>query len=77
MQNARSSGSKNERSLEVHTSNNKNSDSENKDIPLKASDKRELRHPVKPIRQNESTLGTRIMSNEDSEEENYHRSKKG
>ena len=72
MQNPRSSGSKNEQSIGVQATNIENSDSENEDIPLKVSAMRELRHSAKPIRQNDTTLNTTVIFNEESDEEDYH-----
>ena len=37
------------RSIGVHASNIENSDSENKDHPLRASGFKDLRHPAKPL----------------------------
>ena len=46
MQNARLSGSKNERSIRVHASNVENSDTEDEDnYPPRAAEKHELRYP--------------------------------
>ena len=44
--NSKSLGSK---SIRVHASNNKNSESENEDYPLKASGSNDLRRPAKPL----------------------------
>ena len=46
-------------------------DSINEDIPLEASEMRELRHPAKPIHQND-TLDATVIFNEESDEEDYH-----
>ena len=67
------SGSKSIRSNGVHASNIENSDIENKDDhPLRASNMRELRNPARPLCQNEPNLDETIISEEDSEEEDYH-----
>ena len=41
-------------SIGVHASNNENSDSEYDDYSLRASKMKELKHPAKPLIQNES-----------------------
>ena len=68
-QNSQPSGSK---SKGVHASNFENSDSGNEDYPLKASGSKDLRHPAKPLYRNEIDLDETMISNEDSEEEDYH-----
>ena len=71
--NLQPSGSKSIRSNGVHASNIDNSDIENEDDhPLRASDMRELRNPARPLCQNEPNLDETIISEEDSEEEDYH-----
>ena len=70
--NMQPSGSGGKRSMRVNASDNESLDSENEDIPLKASDKRELRHPAKPIHQNDTTLDATLIFNEESDEEDYH-----
>ena len=73
MQNSQPSGSKSIRSNGVHASNIENSDTENEDDhPLRASDMRELRNPARPLCQNEPNLDGTIISEGDSEEEDYH-----
>ena len=73
MQNSQPSGSKSIRSNGVHASNIENSDTENEDDhPLRASDMRELRNPARPLCQNEPNLDETIISERDSEEEDYH-----
>ena len=72
MQNARSLASKNERSIGVRASNNENPESENDDYPLRASTMKDLKHPAKPLFQNESDVDVTILSNEDSDVEDYH-----
>ena len=67
------SGSKTNMSKGVHASNNKNSDSENNDYPLRASKMKDLRHPAKPLFHNESDVDVTILSNKESDaEEDYH-----
>ena len=66
------SGSANVQSIGVHASNNENSDSEEEDLPLKASNLSEIKNPAKPFHQNELDLDETMNSNEDSEEEDYH-----
>ena len=56
----------------VNASDNESIDSENEDIPLKASEMRDLRHPAKPIHQNDTTLDATVIFNEKSDEEDYH-----
>ena len=59
-------GSRNERSIGVRASNNKNPESENDDNPLRASKMKDLRHPAKSLYQNELNLeDERIASEED------------
>ena len=66
------SGSKGKKSMVVNASDNESIDSENEDIPLKASEMRDLRHPAKPIHQNDTTLDATVIFNEESDEEDYH-----
>ena len=66
------SGSKGKKSMVVNASDNESLDSENEDIPLKASEMRDLRHPAKPIHQNDTTLDATVIFNEESDEEDYH-----
>ena len=72
------SGSKTNKSIGVHASNNENSDSDNEDYPLRASKMEDLRHPAKPLFHNESDVDITIHSNEetDAEVEDYHRNNK-
>ena len=51
------------KSMGVNASDNESSDSENENN-LKASEMRELRHPAKPIHQNENTLDATVIFNE-------------
>ena len=53
MQNKQLSGSKNVQCTGVHASNNENSDSEEDDHPLRASNMSELGNPSKPFHQHE------------------------
>ena len=66
------SGSKGKRSMGVNASDNESIDSENEDIPLKASEMRDSRHPAKPIHQNDTTLDATVIFNEESDQEDYH-----
>ena len=70
--NMQPSGSGGKRSMGVNASDNKSLDSENEDISFKASEMRELRHPAKPILQNDATLDATGIFNEESDEEDYH-----
>ena len=71
--NLQPSGSKNDKSSRVRASNIENSDTENEDDhPLRASDMRELRNPARPLCQNVPNLDKTIISEGDSEEEDYH-----
>ena len=73
MQNSQPSGSKSIRSNGVHASNIENSDTEDEENhPLRASQMHELRNPARPIHQNIQNMNKTIVSNEDSEEEDYH-----
>ena len=51
-------GSGGKRSMGVNASDNESLDSENEDIPLKTSKMRELRHPARPMQQNDTSLDT-------------------
>ena len=67
------SGSKVNKSIGAHASNNENSDSENEDYPLKASKMKELKHPAKALY--ESDVDVTIHSDEESDAESledYH-----
>ena len=66
------SGSKGKRSMGVNASDNDSIDSESEDIPLKASEMRDLRHPAKPIHQIDTTLDATVIFNEESDEQDYH-----
>ena len=73
MQNSQPSGSKSIRSNGVHASNIENFDTEDEDgHPLRALQMHELRNPARPIHQNIQNINETIVSNEDSEEEDYH-----
>ena len=70
------SGSKTNRSIGVRAFIIENSDSENDDdYPLRASKMKDLKHPAKPLFQNESDVNVTILSNEKSDEEDYHKTK--
>ena len=71
-QNTQPSGSKNDRSVGVHASNVENSDTEDEDYPIRASDMNELRNPARPFYKSIPNLDETVFSNEDSEEEDYH-----
>ena len=69
------SGSKTNKSIGVHASNDENSYSENDDYPLRASKMKDLRHPARPILHNESDVDVTINPDEESdaeEVEDYH-----
>ena len=70
--NMQQSGSGCKRSMGVNASDIESLDSENEDILLKASEMRELRHPAKPIDQNNKTFYATVIFNEESNEEVYH-----
>ena len=70
-QDTQQSGSKTNKSIGCHASNNVYSDLEH-DHLLRASNMNELRNPAEPFHQNELDLDERIISNEDSEQEVYH-----
>ena len=57
----------------VNASDNECLDSKNENIPLEASEWRKLRHPAKPIHQNDTTLDATVIFNEESDEEDYHK----
>ena len=71
--NMQPSGSGGKRSMGVNASDLDCLDSENKDIILTVSEKRELRHPAKSIHQNDTTLDATVIFNEESEEKDYHK----
>ena len=56
----------------VHTANNQNSDPGDEKYAVKASEMKDLRHPAKWLYQNELHLDKTIVSNEDSEEDDFH-----
>ena len=72
MQNKQLSGSKKVQSIGVQASNIENSASENNNNPLRASTMKDLKYPVKPLFQNELDVDVTILSNEESEKEDYH-----
>ena len=72
IQDSQPSGSKINKSIRVRASINEDSDSENDDHPLRASKMKDLKHPAKPLFQNESDVDVTILSNEESDEEDYH-----
>ena len=72
IQNMQPSGSKTNKSTGVHASYNENIDSEDEDCPLQASKMRDLRHPAKPFHRSETNLDRTLISDEDSEVEDYH-----
>ena len=72
IENMQPSESKGKKSMGVNASDNESINSENEDIPLKASEMRDLRHPAKPIHQNDTTLDATVIFNEESDEEDYH-----
>ena len=73
MQDSQPSGSKTTMSKEAHASNKENSDSENDDFPLRASKRKDLKHPAKPLVRSESDVNATIHSDEESDiEEDYH-----
>ena len=69
-QNPQLSGS---RSMGFCAYNIENSDLENEDHSLRASGSKDLRHPAKPLYSDELDLDATMNSNEDSEEEDFHR----
>ena len=69
------SGSKTNKSIGVHSSNNESSDSENDGYPLRASRMKDLRHPAKTLFHNESDVDVTIHWDEESDvqaEEDYY-----
>ena len=67
------SGSRIDPSIGGRTSNNENSDSENDDYPLRASKMKDLKHPARPLFQNESDIDVTLHSDEESDVEDYHK----
>ena len=72
IQDPQPSGSKIDISIGVHASNNENPDCESDDYPLRASKMKDLKHPAKPLFQNESDVDVTIHSDEESDVEDYH-----
>ena len=70
--NMQPSGSGGKKSMGVNASDIESLDSENEDIPLKASEMRKLRHPAKLVHQSDTILDATVIFNEESEEEDYH-----
>ena len=66
------SGSRIDPSIGVRGSNIKNSDSENDDYRLRASKMKDLKHPARPLFQNESDVDVTSHPNEESDVEDYH-----
>ena len=60
--------------LSVRASNIENSNSEDENYPLKASDMKDLILPAKPLYRINLDLDATIVSSEDSEKEPYNRS---
>ena len=75
MQNIRPLGSKGNKSIGVHASNNENSETEDEDFPLRASKMKDLKHPAKPLFQTETDVNVTMHSdfgtNSESEQEDY------
>ena len=74
--NMQPTGSKGNKSIGVHASNNENSETEDEDFPLKASRMKDLKHPAKPLFRAESDVDVTIHSDEESDaeslDEDYH-----
>ena len=69
------SGSKSKGSIGVHASNIENSEPEDEDNPIRASEMTELKHPAKPLFRSESDVDVSIHSDEESDAESlqdYH-----
>ena len=76
MQGSQQSGSRIDKSIGVHASNNENSDYENDDFPPKVSKMKDLKHPADPLYQIESDVDVTILPDEESEAEeveDYHK----
>ena len=71
-QNTKPTRSRNDRSIGILATNIKNSDTENEDNPLRASDMNGLRNPAESLYQNTPNLDESVIPNEDPEEEDYH-----
>ena len=76
IQNAQPMGSKGNKSIGVHASNNDNSETEDEGFPHKASKMKDLKHPAKPLFRSESDVDITIHSDEESDaeglNEDYH-----
>ena len=66
------SGSKIDKSIGVRSFNNKNSYPEDDDYPLRVPKMKDLNHTAKPLFQSESDVDVTILSNEESNEKDYH-----
>ena len=66
------SGSKTDESIDVHASNNINSEQENDDYLLSPSEMRELKRPASSLDRSILNSDETLVSNEDSEDEDYH-----
>ena len=72
IQNMQPLGSKTNKTIGVHAFYNEKSDSENEVYPLQASKMKVLRHPDRPLYRSETHLDETMVSEEDSEVEDYH-----
>ena len=72
IQDSQPAGSKIDKSIGVRASSNENSDTENDDYSLRVSKMKYLKHPAKPLFQNDSDVDVTILSNEESDEEDHH-----
>ena len=70
-QDTQQSGSKIDKSIGVRASNKEKSDSENDGFSLRASKLKDLKHPAKPLFQNEADVDVTILSNAQSDKEDY------
>ena len=62
-------GSKGNRSIGVHASNNENSETEDEDFPLKASKMKDLKHPARPLFQTETDVDVTMHSDDETNSE--------
>ena len=58
--------------MRIHASDSENTNSEDEDRSLRASEMRDLRNPVRPVLLNELDLNDTVIVNENPEAEDYH-----
>ena len=64
-------GFKTDKSIGLRASNIENAGLEDEDCPLSPSDMEDFRHPAKPLYRSDLDFGATVVSNEDSDEDDY------